>query len=276
MIASQIDLGDGLSVAVRRRHGKGTPLLFLCGWAVPASTWLGVIEDLPERDCVLLDSRGQGDSSPLPASQSIIPLADHVRDAVEVMERVIDGPCHVIGHSLGGRVGLELALAHPTRVASLALIGSSADGELPENRAAYLGLADAIEQQGITEHILGIAYAVWLSARGSADASPGGMRSRAATLLQAADRHAIAAGLRGIVDRPSRLGELSRLRLPVLSLIGSEDRSISAERQRDTARRLPDCTIVEIPGGGHLPFLEHPAEMAHALHEHFQRAEALV
>jgi pimeloyl-ACP methyl ester carboxylesterase len=66
---------------------------------------------------VALDLRGHGSSDR--AEPPAYRAADHVRDIIEVLERLGWRSPLVIGHSLGGYVGINLAALHPNRVAAL-------------------------------------------------------------------------------------------------------------------------------------------------------------
>ncbi len=67
----------------------------------------------------------------------------HFREDVAYLERMLDEPAHVVGHSYGGLLAMQLALAAPDRVRSLALYEPVAFGVLdePEDRAARDSIA---------------------------------------------------------------------------------------------------------------------------------------
>jgi len=78
-------------------------------------------------------------------------------DIVEVLDRLDVKPIHVIGHSIGGRIGLELALNYPGRVRSLVLAASGSGsavrpGEdavpMPQHR-----LLVRLVERGLEEHV---------------------------------------------------------------------------------------------------------------------------
>src|SRR5205085_1340885 len=81
--------------------------------------------------CIAPDSRGVGKSDAPPGPYSTAQLAEDARAVLDAcgVERA-----HVVGLSLGGAVGQELALDHPQRVRTLALLGSFAS-QGPRSRA---------------------------------------------------------------------------------------------------------------------------------------------
>lgn len=88
------------------KKGEGVPLVFLHGFLGTATDWEAVCSFLPSSHCIGFDLPGHGNSPFLESVQ--IPL-----------ERF-----HLIGYSMGGRIALSLAAAHPNRIASLTLIST--------------------------------------------------------------------------------------------------------------------------------------------------------
>ena len=71
---------------------------------------------------ITYDQRGTGRSGgTLPEPYRIAHMA---RDVVELLDATDTPHCHLVGHALGGLVGLQLALDAPTRVASLGLVNA--------------------------------------------------------------------------------------------------------------------------------------------------------
>jgi pimeloyl-ACP methyl ester carboxylesterase len=109
-------------------RGSGPPVLFIQGTAVHGDAWLPQVDALADRyRCVWFDNRGMGRSQPfgLVDRLSLAHLAEDARAVLD--ERRIE-TAHVVGHSLGGLIALELALGHRRRVRSLALLCSFASG----------------------------------------------------------------------------------------------------------------------------------------------------
>src|SRR5689334_2447758 len=107
-------------------RGDGPPVLFVQGAGVHGPGWAPQTDALAGRfRCLSFDNRGVGRSQPEPETLSVEQMADDARAILDAerWERV-----HVVGHSLGGLVSLCLALTHPERVRSLALLCTFADG----------------------------------------------------------------------------------------------------------------------------------------------------
>lgn len=97
--------------------GKGIPLLILHGWGRTGNEWVQLANDLECR-AYILDLPGFGGSS-LPLVKDIFAYTELVRDFCKYMgiPKVV-----LVGHSLGGRVGIVLASKYPEIVEKLILI----------------------------------------------------------------------------------------------------------------------------------------------------------
>src|SRR5688572_16355911 len=101
-------------------HGDGVPILGIHGTPSPAVLWTDAAETLAAQGrCVSYDRRGFHRSKPVP---STLVLADHVEDAVALLEALSASPAVVIGRSTGGLIALELARRHPEVVRAVALL----------------------------------------------------------------------------------------------------------------------------------------------------------
>ncbi|ANS69354.1 3-oxoadipate enol-lactone hydrolase [Streptomyces lincolnensis] len=159
------------------------------------------------------------------------------------------------GVSLGGAVGLHLAVHHPERIESLAVICSSAhfNGSKPwQERAAQ------VRAEGL-ERLAKSADARWFTAgftvpelvRDHRDADPG---------AYAACCDALAA-----FDLRDRLAEIS---VPTLLVAGREDPATPPAHLREIADAVPSAALVEIPGASHLAPAQCPDAVLTALRAH--------
>ncbi len=102
--------------------GDGPPLLLISGTSADRGIWHHVRPRFAERfRTVAFDNRDSGRSSLAPASYGV---GDLVADAIAVLDASGIADTHLLGHSMGGVVAQELALAHPLRVRSLTLVNS--------------------------------------------------------------------------------------------------------------------------------------------------------
>ncbi|MFC4507279.1 MULTISPECIES: 3-oxoadipate enol-lactonase [Streptomyces] len=162
------------------------------------------------------------------------------------------------GVSLGGAVGLHLALHHPERVSCLAVICSSAhfNGSKPwEERAAL------VRREGLAK-LAETADARWFT--------PGFTVPRLVADHRDADPEAYAAccDALGAFDLRDRLTEIT---VPTLLIAGRQDPATPPAHLREIADAVPDAALVELPHASHLAPAERPEAVLTALRTHFDR-----
>jgi pimeloyl-ACP methyl ester carboxylesterase len=114
------------SFAVKRR-GEGAPVLFIQGTGLHGDGWLPQIDALASSfDCIWFDNRGMSGSQPI--GEVKLTVEQMAEDARAVLDHLEVERAHVVGHSLGGCIALQLALDVPERVRSLALLCTSSSG----------------------------------------------------------------------------------------------------------------------------------------------------
>ena len=62
-----------------------------------------------------------------------------------------------------------------------------------------------------------------------------------------------------------RFTAFDRLTVPVLVVVGGQDRAVGGPPMRDLAKRVPHGRLLELPKGGHFPYLEEPEAFARAV-----------
>lgn len=163
------------------------------------------------------------------------------------------------GVSLGGAVGLQLAVHHPERVSSLAVICSSAhfNGAQPwEERAAL------VRREGLASLAEGAA-ARWFT--------PGFTVPRLVQDHRDADPAAYVACCDALAafDLRDRLAQISA---PTLLIAGRDDPATPPAHLREIADAVPGAALVEIPGASHLAPAQCPEAVLTALRAHFDGA----
>jgi pimeloyl-ACP methyl ester carboxylesterase len=115
--------GCDLAYEVR---GDGPPVLLIQGVGVHGTGWKPQVDELAAYyECLSFDNRGIGQSQPGSDALTVEQMAD---DALALMDAEGWPTAHVIGHSLGGLVALQLALVARQRVRSLSLLCTFANG----------------------------------------------------------------------------------------------------------------------------------------------------
>jgi 2-succinyl-6-hydroxy-2,4-cyclohexadiene-1-carboxylate synthase len=229
-------------------------IVLLHGFTQTGRIWEPTIAALGERyRAIAPDIRGHG----IAADARPVDFPSVQADVLDAMPaRAALG-----GYSMGGRIALSLALAAPTRVARLVLIGASPGLADPEERrarrAADEALADRIEGEGIEAFAREWAtLPLWAGQPPAVAAAAHAMR-----LVQSPA--GLAAALRGLgTGAMEPLWErLPALAIPVTLIVGERDAKFRAIAER-MAAALPDATLHVVPGAGHAVQLEAPAAVA--------------
>lgn len=252
-------------------QGKGDPVLWLQGLNAPAAAWAVQLAHFSQSHrSVAPDARGVGQSEAPPGPYTTRQMAD---DAIAVLDACGVQRAHVVGLSLGGAVAQELALAHPDRVRSLALLATFAAQD-PRSRAllkawralypltaAAPELREAWEQQ---------AYAWLFTDRfWRSEAS-----IRSALRFAHGQPMQPTTGFLGQVDAAlshdarDRLGSLAT---PALVIHGALDQLSPVSNGEELARLIPGAELLIIPDVGHAVNLEAQRAVNAALRHLWKR-----
>ncbi|MEM9514224.1 MAG: alpha/beta fold hydrolase [Actinomycetota bacterium] len=178
------------------------------------------------------------------------------------------GEAIYIGYSMGGRVALHAALAHPTAVQGLVLIGATPgiddEDERFARRAADRGLATRIEEIGV-DAFIDEWLALPLFAGLSADAAMRDDRRR-----NRAPDLASSLRLTGTGTQSPLWSRLADIDAPTLVIVGTNDEKFTAIGERMCAG-LPAAELVMVDDAGHSAHLEQPARTAAAIGEWIAR-----
>ena len=264
--------GCNLAYDVR---GTGAPVLLIQGAGVHGSGWQPQVDGLQDRyRCLSFDNRGIGRSQPLGSRLTIEQMTD---DALALMDAQGWESAHVVGHSMGGPIALQMAFSAPARVKSLSLLCTFARG------------ADVTSPS---------AWMVWMALRTRCGTSR--MRRLAflemvmpTAVLARTDRDALAATLAAVfghdlADQPpvvmkqlsamrnfdasSRLHELAGI--PTLVVSAKWDRIARPALGRALAQAIPGARYLEIDEAAHGVTIQCDLAINDLLAAHFAEAAA--
>ncbi|MGQ7844319.1 alpha/beta fold hydrolase [Granulosicoccus sp. 3-233] len=244
--------------ATSRLGGDGPPVVLIHGYGADRFTWLTTTPALLNRASVwLLDLPGHGKGDPDCGDGSLSAMVERVGNCLQ--DAGLD-QIHLIGHSLGGRIAMELATRDALQIHSLFLISPAGVGG-SINMDFLTRFHEAGDEQQVLELLRMLVHDPRMISR-----SLGGRVLQ--YLEQAATRsnlQRIAAGLASAqAELPETLRTLSELGIPCNSAWGLEDR-INPPNQ-DYIRELPgDVHLLE--ACGHLPHLEHSASVNRLLRD---------
>jgi 3-oxoadipate enol-lactonase/4-carboxymuconolactone decarboxylase len=206
------------------------------------------------------DLPGHGDSPPVPGVTTVTDLGRLVLGLADSLG--IDRFAYA-GISLGGAVGAWLALHHPERIESLAIVCSSARFGDP---AGWQDRAALVRAKG-TGPVAETAATRWFT--------PAFQRAPAAEALledlRAADPEAYAACCDALAAYDLR-ADLPRITAPTLVIAGREDPATPVAHARELADGIPGASLTEVARASHLAGVERPAPVLAALLGHLTAA----
>ncbi|MFG1696083.1 4-carboxymuconolactone decarboxylase [Nonomuraea sp. NPDC049309] len=237
---------------------RGEPLVLAPSLGTTTRLWERQVRTLARRFRVLrYDLPGHGGSKPIPAN-TIEDLAGLVLEAADAagMESF-----HYAGVSIGGAIGATLAVRHPGRLTSLALVCSSAHFGDP---AGWHERAALVRAEGTAPLVEGAAGR-WFA---------GPPEQALLDDLAAADPGAYAACCDALAAYDLR-AELAAISVPTLVVAGREDPATPPAHARELADGIPGATLVELPGAAHLAPVDQPERLTRALLDHLPQAPGM-
>jgi pimeloyl-ACP methyl ester carboxylesterase len=235
-----------------RRAGAGLPLLLLHGGWSDSRSWLPQLTGLAgDHDVVAWDAPGCGGSSDPPSD---LALADYADAVAALVGELGLGRVHLVGHSFGAGLAIEVCARRPDLVRSLVLSGAYAGwrGSLPpeEVEARIRGVLSDLDRppgEWVEGYLAGFfSGSVAPETRDVVrammfDVRPAGLRSMLTAFADA--------------DLRNRLPTIA---VPTLLLYGAEDARAPRAVANALHAAVPGSRLVLIPGAGHDVNLEVP------------------
>ena len=217
-------------------YGSGPPLLLLHGSLSSSSAFGQVIPALSKDYRVIAaDSRGRGRST-----DTSKPLTYHqmMSDTVALLDALGVTKTHILGWSDGAVIGIDMAIYHPERVASLVSYG----GRYNAN-AGTSAMNDMVRSMTIE------STQDWVDAYRAVSSQP----ERAELMLEKVRSMVI------YLPNYSKQ-QLKSVQVPVLVLAGAKDELVQQANFRELSKMIPGAKLVIMPDTGHFAPFEKPAE----------------
>ena len=255
-------------------HGSGEPaLLLLHGFTGSSLDWTDVVGDLStDRRVVAYDQRGHGDSSNTgdPSTYTIDQLA---LDLASIVDQLELAPFDLLGHSMGGIVAMQYALAHPDSLRSVILMDTFASptGGIPATWIDYVtGVAREKGMPAVAEMFLS-----YIDQAPNADQLSPERREELAGRIRYKLTHMDVEALeylgRGLGTFDAMLDRLAELRMPVTVIVGENDGGLR-EPADLMAKTIPGAVLEVIPASGHSPQEDNAPAWLAAVRGHLSRA----
>ena len=263
-----------LQVGGRRMNlidiGEGPAVLMVHGLAGSWQNWLENIPHLAASHRVIaMDLPGFGYSE-MPAGE--LSISGYARCLDEMCEQLEIEQAAVVGNSMGGFVGADMAIAHPHRVSKLVLVAAAV---MWNERRRARPLTTLAEVTG--------AYTAVLATQFRQAASRPRVRAGALAQVVRYPRRIpppLAYELLRHVGTPEAFGaaisalfsyklrdRLPEIACPTLVVWGTHDALVPVKHARAIADAIPDSRVEIFPDTGHVPMLERPARFNALLDE---------
>jgi len=248
VLAQSLRAGCTQSGIAYELQGRGPVVVLITGSNLDRRMWTREAEWLGHSYTVVrydLRAHGASDTATMPFR--------HIDDLFTLLDEIGIQSATLIGLSAGSEIALDAALAEPSRVDRLVLVGPAVSGfrsgsQLPF-AAALVAALQARDYAEADEVLLG----------SSVFAVP--HESQALVRQMVMDNNRLWSIPREMllqVERPA-IDRLNELTLPTLIMLGEQD-LFQREEAELLARRIPGARLVVVPGGGHLLNLTSPEE----------------
>ncbi|WP_017316380.1 alpha/beta fold hydrolase [Mastigocladopsis repens] len=228
-------------------QGTGEPLLLIAGFACDSSYWSAVMASLVKQYQVIrLDNRGVGQSSAPDHPYTVKQMA---ADTAALLDAIGITQVHIAGHSMGGQIAQELALAYSEKVQSLMLLSSWAKGD---------GKFHAIiETLGDLPQILDIklyskVMLPWIFTE-ELYSTPGAIKqfiNIASEYPFLPTTHGLYHQSRAILNSDT-LDRLTHICCPTLVVVGKQDILTPVKFSEQLAQEIPNAELVVLERGSH-------------------------
>jgi pimeloyl-ACP methyl ester carboxylesterase len=247
---------DGRKVHARAAGEMGNgaaPVVFVHGVGVDGSVWDPQVTGIAAAGfrTMAVDLPGHG-ASEGPALHTIEDLAVWTAgflDAVDVPR------AHLVGHSMGALISLELAAVVPGRVASLALLGVAASMAV---NSELLAAAERNDGHGLDQ------MSQWMHAR-KPDGPSGWGPAETLALLERSEPGVVFSGLSACNNHGDVIVATAEVDAPTLLVLGGQDVMTRPQAASPIAEAIRDSRTIVVPGAGHMMMVERPQEVNTAL-----------
>jgi pimeloyl-ACP methyl ester carboxylesterase len=245
--------------------GSGPPVIFIHGLS---GCWQNWLENIPhfahERRVIAVDLPGFGQSE-MPAEPITMTLYADTIDAL-MQELGID-TAQIVGNSMGGFIGAELAIQHPERVERLVLVGAAGLSVEYIRTQRTKGLRHQAEN-------VAFFYIGWLASRSHTVATRRRLRTGLLLLVAAhpaklpgaltieqvagSGKPGFSDALGAMLDYPLR-DRLEKIACPTFIVWGDKDRLVPVRDAAIFEKLIPDARAVIYKDTGHVTMMERPA-----------------
>jgi pimeloyl-ACP methyl ester carboxylesterase len=182
----------------------------------------------------------------------------------DMAAKVLDetsGPLAVAGHSMGGRVALEMWRLAPERIERLTLLSTGFQGPRPDEAAARMALVELAHEQGMAA-----VAERWLPRMVHPDrVNDRALMDPLVAMVCRSTPEIFERQQRAGLERPDATAYLPQIACPTLVLCGRQDSWSPVSQHEEMARLIRRARLVLVKDCGHMVTVERPDEVTAAL-----------
>ena len=239
--------------------------ILIHGWSSSSFAMSPLTALLSQRfSSAAVDLPGYGRSPPM-RSRASIPA--YAKLLVELIEQISDGPVVLVGHSMGGMIGLTIAMRHPEIVERMVLICPTISGRLSNMINFLVSPINFVERFGLGRLLVSAVERTYVGLtdrlmRPVSFADRTGIAEQDYDRLRADARRAGEGRIRAQCFSAMRendlSGSLGQIETPALVIWGAEDNTVPLRDAGLVADEWPEADLRIIPRAGHWPHFETP------------------
>lgn len=233
-------------------QGKGEPIVLLHSGGADLRDWQFITPQLAKTHQVItFDGRGAGKSPPL------LEPAKYVEDFRQLLDHLSIAQAVLVGHSIGGQIATDFALAYPHRVSKLVLVapglsGSKFSPEVEQWFGEIRAVAPDVEKM-VNVMLAHPVYSVVMS-------------SPQRNLMIEMSKHNLLRSFEWktvemLWAQPPTIKRLDQIQTQTLFIIGTQDMADNLHTA-ELFRMVPNIRFAQIEGADHMPTLTHPEEIS--------------
>jgi pimeloyl-ACP methyl ester carboxylesterase len=237
--------------------GEGKPLLLIAGIASDGASWGPLLPLLAGRQLILIDNRGSGQTK----VEGPIEVAEMVSDCAALLDQLGLDNVDVVGHSLGGAIGLMLAARFPGKVGRIVTMASGTRSAA--NRVLFHDMSRLYFTM-VPQDWFRLLYQWLFSEPFFVNESNVAGAALASTMYKHRQSPGDFARQVAALDRVNPV-DLTAIACPVLALTAELDLLARPRNVTELHRNVPRVEFATIAGAAHSIHWEKPAETAAAI-----------
>lgn len=235
-------------------------ILFIHGYPFNKSMWTRQMEEFKENYRVIAcDIRGYGHSDDK-SQENSIELFE--RDLICFMDAIRLDKAILCGLSMGGYIALRAISSHPDRFEALVLCDTSCMADTPESKAKRMLTIASIKKNGTVEYAEEVINNLFApEAFSTIGAEIAVMKEEIANI----SRQTLCKTILALASRKETCSRLSGIKVPVLIMVGSEDKITPPAAAKFMHDKVKGSVMVVLEHAGHISNMENHTEFNNQL-----------